>query len=78
MNTSHTIFMADMPLKTRFVTNMQKRPRTAMMSFHFSAMGFPGACLRACVLSVRAHLVPIWYMDGKGPRAELKFCLYNL
>lgn len=78
MNGGHTIFMADVLLKTSFVTNVQKRPRIAMMSFHFSGMGFPGEHLRACILSVRAYLVPIWYVDGKGPRAELKFCLYNL
>lgn len=56
---------------------MQNRPRTTIMPLSIFLLCVFQVHVSGFVFCPSEH-IPIWYMDGKGPRAELKLCLYNL
>lgn len=68
---------ADMLLKMRFLAIKQNRHRTTMMPPFTFLLWLFQVCISGFVFCPSEH-IPIWYVDGKGLRAELKVCLYSL
>jgi len=79
MNTSQKVFMADMLLKMSFVAYRSCRIDVGQIwcLLPLFCHEFFQVCISGFVFCPSEN-IPVWYVDGKRPRAELKLCLYNL